>query len=85
MKNQFAMQFSPRTCAELAALFRDDKGAFTVILGALFRWLADGEFTQDPTIGENEDLPIMARAYLSNLAEGHRARLKAYRGHRAKQ
>ena len=81
-RDTFAMQLSPQTCAELAALYRDDRETFTMILGALFRWIAAGDFTGIPTLLDNEELPIMARAYLSNLAEGHRARLKAYRGHR---
>ena len=79
--NEFALQLSPRTCEELAAIHKDSPDHFSIILYSLFTWVATGA-SNEPSIEDGKTLPMVARAYLSSLAQAHLQRLKAWRGHR---
>jgi len=77
--DDFALQLSPVNCAELTAIRKKSEPDFNVIVCGLLEWVANGckgEPYADP------DAPILARAYLSNMAQAHLARMKAYRNHR---
>ena len=76
--SEFALQLSPATCQQLAALWKEDEKTFTTMTGTLFQWIADG--MKEKCTSEN--LPILARAFLANLSESHYARFQAYRIHK---
>lgn len=77
--DKFALQLSPVNCAELSAIRKSSEADFNIIVGGLLDWVANG-CNGEPCA--DQKAPILARAYLSNLAQAHLARLRAFRNHR---